>query len=169
MITGYLVVLIFVWVWLETKNNDLVDCLWGWIWEEIMAWLAVAKTRWGIVVSTACFCIFLLCPQKFDDFLSRFPCLVSGGDEGRCEVTSSFPFSGGRRQSFRIKELQHQISADRGQAGMDLEHTKVRGSHSWKRTSKICKMVTTRRPKKWEMQWQTYFLVDSDLWVFVFF
>ena len=35
-----------------------------------------------------------------------------------------------------LRELQHQISADRGQARMDLEHTKVRGSQSGRRTSK---------------------------------
>ena len=169
MITGYLVVLIFVWVWLETKNNDLVDCLWGWVWEEIMAWLAVAKTRWGIVLSTACFCIFLLCPQKLDNLCPDFPvwCQVRMKEGVKWQAHFLLVEAGGKVSGLR--ELQHQISADRGQAGMDLEHTKVRGSHSWKRTSKICKMVTTRRPKKWEMQWQTYFLVDSDLWVFVFF
>ena len=74
---------------------------------------------------------------------------MSGGDEGRCEVTSSFPFSGGRRQSFRIKELQHQISADRGQPGMDFEVTQRSGEANLeKEPQKIRKMVTTRRPKK---------------------
>ena len=65
--------------------------------------------------------------------MSKFPCLVSGEDEGRCEVTSSFPFSGGRRQSFRIKELQHQISADRGQAGMDFEVTQRSGEANFEK------------------------------------
>ena len=171
MITGYLVVLIFVWVWLETKNNDLVDCLWGWVWEEIMAWLAVAKTRWGIVLSTACFCIFLLCPQKLDNLCPDFPvwCQVGMKEGVKWQAHFLLVEAGGKVSGLR--ELQHQISADRGQAGMDLEHTKVRGSQSWKRTSKNTQNGDDQETEKMRnaINWQKYIWVESDLWLFVFY
>ena len=47
-----------------------------------------------------------------------------------------------------LRELQHQISADRGQAGMDFEVTqRSGGANLEKEPQKIRKMVTTRRLK----------------------
>ena len=114
MITGYLVVLIFVWVWLETKNNDLVDCLWGWVWEEIMAWLAVAKTRWGIVLSTACFCIFLLCPQKLDNLCPDFPvwCQVRMKEGVKWQAHFLLVEAGGKVSGLRNFNTRFQLIGD---------------------------------------------------------
>ena len=47
-----------------------------------------------------------------------------------------------------LRELQHQISADRGQPGMDFEVTQRSGEANLeKEPQKLWKMVTTRRPK----------------------
>ena len=114
-IPGYLVVIIFVWVWLETKNNDLVDCLWGWVWEEIMAWLAVAKTRWGIVLSTACFCIFLLCPQKLDNLCPDFPvwCQVRMKEGVKWQAHFLLVEAGGKVSGLRNFNTRFQLIGDK--------------------------------------------------------
>ena len=138
MITGYLVELIFVWVWLETKNNDLVDCLRGWVWEEIMAWLAVAKTRWGIVLSTACFCIFLTGPQKFDNFCPDFPvwCQVGMKEGVKWQAHFLLVEAGGKVSGLRNFNTRFQLIGDKlewiwntqrsGEANLEEEPQKTR-------------------------------------------
>ena len=141
-IPGYLLVLIFVWVWLETKNNDLVDCLRGWVWEEIMAWLAVAKTRWGIVLSTAFSCIFLLCPQKLDNFCPDFPvwCQVGMKEGVKWQAHFLLVEARGKVSGLRNFNTRFQLIGDKLEW---ISNTQRSGEANLEEEpQKICKMVT---------------------------